>query len=132
MKLTLEQAKAVVARIHIGNVRTPSTHIGLVWYSGRKNGSRTESALHNPHNAQGTCRTCKAQHGSGGRTLPFFEADFRAKVKQRDPLIMAELRGIWRVAASGEHVTLLCWCTPAPCHTEIIKQVLLELAVGEL
>lgn len=132
MKLTHEQATEVVARIHIGNVKTGSTHIGHLFYCGRRNGLRPESALHNPHNAQGICRTCRLVHGTGGKTLSYFEPEFRAKVKAREPAIMNELRTIWRRATRGEQVTLLCWCTPAPCHTNIIKQVLFELAVGEL
>ena len=61
------------------------------------------------HNV-GECRTCvdHKRHPSGGDTLPYFAVDFGWKVLTEQPAVMRELRDIWRIAARGENVTLLC------------------------
>jgi hypothetical protein len=124
-------ADDVLSRVHIGNVHRPETQIGVLRYCGRRNArfGYSESALHNMHNV-GECRTCvdHKRHPSGGDTLPYFAVDFGWKVLTEQPAVMRELRDIWRIAARGANVTLLCWCAPAPCHTLIIKRHLRELA----
>lgn len=29
---------------------------------------------------------------------------------------------------NGEQIKLICWCAPSPCHGEVIKEMIIELA----
>jgi hypothetical protein len=40
----------------------------------------------------------------------------------------AELARLARLAAAGEALTLGCWCAPAACHAEVIRDAVLWLA----
>lgn len=52
------------------------------------------------------------------------------RIASGDPKVLAQLERIVAAARAGE-VTLLCWCSPLPCHAEIISQeVRLRLTGG--
>lgn len=40
---------------------------------------------------------------------------------ERNPKARAQLDRIVRFAREGD-VTLLCWCAPAPCHAEVVRE----------
>lgn len=50
---------------------------------------------------------------------------FDTKVKERDPVVMDELRRIY-LLAKNEPITLGCFCAPKRCHGETIKSFLDE------
>jgi len=135
-KLSLEKAQDVIRRIRVANVRvkTEPRSGKFIHYCGRRNvafGFEADSPLHNMHNI-GMCRAdgCTHEHKKGGDTLPFFEVDFGAKILGEQADVMQKLREIWRQAADGNAVTMLCWCAPETCHCVSLKRIMLELATG--
>ena len=50
---------------------------------------------------------------------------FAPKYKAPKPTDVIEegrrLRGLYK---RGEHITLMCWCHPLPCHADVIKKVI--------
>ncbi len=52
-----------------------------------------------------------------------YQAWFNRKVEAGDPLVMNELRRLYKIAKSGELV-LGCYCAPKRCHGETIKKFL--------
>lgn len=53
-----------------------------------------------------------------------FEAYFRKKIAQRDPVIMGELARVVEKAFMNGGVKLGCYCAPRRCHGNTIKSFL--------
>ena len=49
------------------------------------------------------------------------------KICKKDARVLAELELIRQEAKRPEGVTLLCYCTPLPCHAEVIKNAVMWL-----
>lgn len=52
-----------------------------------------------------------------------YEVWFNEKVKQNDPVVMRELRRLYKLAKQGD-VVLGCYCSPKRCHGDTIKKFL--------
>lgn len=92
-------------------------------YIGRYNPAvGKESPLHNPY---------KLQKGDGrGATLERYSAHLDKKVSERDPAVMAELRRLMAIARKRD-LYLGCWCTPNPCHGDVVRAKLIEMMEAE-
>ena len=47
-------------------------------------------------------------------------------LKYNDPIILKELDRLFSILIETQSLNLLCWCSPKPCHAEVIKEVLLR------
>lgn len=45
------------------------------------------------------------------------------KIRNKDARVITELRRLRRIAEKGE-LKLGCWCSPKPCHADVIKKIL--------
>ena len=62
------------------------------------------------------CPVCRSWHNSGGSTLPCYRKWLITKV-YNDPDFRQKLLEL-------KDKTLVCFCKPAPCHGDIIKEYL--------
>lgn len=60
-----------------------------------------------------------------GSTLQKYEAWLRNKISNKDPEVCKELNRLYKLAKKGS-LNLGCWCSPSPCHGDIIKKILEE------
>ena len=91
-------------------------------YVGRMCRGYSESPLHNPH-----------FKGSREEILEGFRGHLRQELADPKSPAALEILRLAQLHASGESVTLLCWCAPGPeglpldgkviCHAQIIGQV---------
>lgn len=51
---------------------------------------------------------------------------FGDKVAEQDPVVMNELRRLWKLWKTKGELRLQCWCAPLKCHAEVIKEFLEE------
>ena len=51
---------------------------------------------------------------------------FDEKVKANDPLVMGELRRLFRIGKAQGVLRLVCFCAPKRCHAETIAAFLKE------
>ncbi len=77
-----------------------------------------ESPLHNPFRLQ--------KHEAKGSTLERYERYLDEKIAERDPIIMNELNRLIGIARQGD-LYLGCWCSPQPCHGDIIRAKLIDM-----
>lgn len=88
-------------------------------YIGRFNPAiGNESPLHNPFRLQ--------KHEAKGSTLERYERYLDEKIASNDSVIMAELDRLLDIARRGD-LYLGCWCSPQPCHGDIIRAKLNHL-----
>lgn len=74
----------------------------------------------NPVAAGRTCPVCGGVHGLPGATLACYEQDLRRRLAQEP---------VFREAVAGLHSkTLVCFCSPRPCHGDVLARVSAELA----
>lgn len=57
-----------------------------------------------------------------------YEPWLRRKIREGHPVVVAELDRIasYMLDGTGLPVYLVCYCSPKPCHGDIIKKVILE------
>jgi hypothetical protein len=53
--------------------------------------------------------------GRCGATLPFYRRWLWAQIQAGDPAVIEALRAI------DDSSVLVCWCSPGPCHGEVVK-----------
>ena len=46
------------------------------------------------------------------------------KIKDKDKEFCSELNMIWALAKKGIDINLVCYCSPASCHADIIKNII--------
>lgn len=61
-----------------------------------------------------------------GETLVKYRSWLDAQLEAGNENVEAMLDSIAAAAHKQEEVTLVCWCSPAPCHADIIREVVLE------
>jgi hypothetical protein len=61
------------------------------------------------------------------RVCDQYQVWFNDKVAANDPVVMNELRRLYRLAAKGD-LKLGCFCAPRRCHGDTIKRFLLSHA----
>lgn len=54
-----------------------------------------------------------------------YDAYLREKIAEKDTVIVGELERLYQIA-NNEPLRLICWCSPLPCHGDIIKNVINE------
>ncbi|MBT7100188.1 DUF4326 domain-containing protein [Candidatus Poribacteria bacterium] len=101
----------------IGNVRRGDTGV----YIGRKVAGREGSPLGNPFRLTGT--------ESVGDTLERYRTWLRAEYAKHAEAY-TELHRLRDVLLEEGVVTLTCWCSPKPCHGDILAECLLKLAAA--
>lgn len=55
-----------------------------------------------------------------------YQAWIEDKIIQGDPAILYELEHLFAPLLRNEKLALVCWCSPKPCHADILKQILLN------
>lgn len=60
-----------------------------------------------------------------GSTLEKYEDWLRERISRRDPKVCSELSRLYKLAKE-DSLNLGCWCSPSPCHGDIIKKILEE------
>lgn len=61
-----------------------------------------------------------------GSTLDRYRKYLQKKIAQNDPDIVGELNRLADIAENGD-LYLGCWCTPNPCHGDVIREELLKI-----
>lgn len=61
-----------------------------------------------------------------------YEPWLKRKVANKDPVVIAELERIAGkvLDGSGKPVYLVCFCSPKPCHGDVIKKLILAAIAG--
>jgi len=119
-------------QVHIKNERTDHPTEGAIGYSCGRYTTRKlqlhgcrDAKLGNPHPVGKRCPRCGIIHARG-------EAIEACKV---DPEWRYRLRSFLRREAKRlryhQHVDLWCWCAPAACHCDLIKQAILHNHSGD-
>lgn len=109
----------MTATITVVNVRTDP---GPFTYVGRRTHGYGGSPLGNPHPIGRTCPICHARHGRGDAIAAY--RTWLAEQMAAGPGNPAhdQILRLARYAASGRPLRLACWCSPAPCHADVIKE----------
>lgn len=101
--------------INIINIRSRDKAQGAYVYCGRG------SALGNPYVMQGSSQAER------DRVCEEYRKYFNRKVRiEKDGKMLEQLRTIWKLARSNTQVSLGCYCAPARCHCETIRDFVLE------
>lgn len=45
------------------------------------------------------------------------------KLERKDPEVCKAMNDIWLMAKAG-NVNLVCYCTPLPCHGDVLKEII--------
>lgn len=57
--------------------------------------------------------------GDRARVVELYRQWIEIKIEDNDPCVVDELR---RIKEAGD-VNLVCWCSPLPCHGDVIKEI---------
>lgn len=70
--------------------------------------------------------------GSRADVLQKYRRWLWSAMQSRNETVLAEFRRLAEQAAAGD-VVLSCWCSPAPCHAEILRAAIgwLQTKTGE-
>lgn len=63
---------------------------------------------------------------AAGSTLPAYRDYLIGQIASGNQLLLQTLLDIEAKHKAGEDVLLLCWCYPAPCHGDVIKECIEE------
>lgn len=58
-----------------------------------------------------------------GSTLPRYKEWLLTKIKKKDKEVCAEMNRLFLIAINGD-LKIGCWCSPHPCHGDVIKEIL--------
>ena len=65
-----------------------------------------------------------------GTTLPLYERHLRRLIAEKDAETCRELNRIYSMARdaqrAGTDVLLMCFCSPKPCHGDVIRRIVEE------
>lgn len=101
----------------VGNVKRGDKGV----YIGRQMSGRKGSPLGNPFRL--------SRNESTGATLERYRAWLRVEYAKRGE-VHEELHRLRDILRDTETVTLICWCSPDPCHGDVIADALLKLAAA--
>lgn len=88
-------------------------------YVGRKAPGYPASPLGNPF---------KVNDSDRETVLEQYRAWLKVALEERRAPQVSEIQRLARLVLDGEDVVLLCWCSPKPCHAEIVAEVVVKLA----
>lgn len=98
-------------------------------YIGRSRAGQPENILGNPftHIPNGTRAefVVASRDESVARYRAYMEEQMKA-----NPAYREKLQGLARRVEGGEHLYLGCFCAPLACHGDILKEKILEMALG--
>lgn len=86
-------------------------------YIGRGRDSQTNNPLHNPYKI--------GEHGTRQQVISMYRTWLQTQLASKTSPQTIEMNRLWRMQKTGT-LTLACWCTPAPCHGDIILEFLLD------
>jgi hypothetical protein len=95
-------------------IKNKSNYKGDGYYVGRP------SALGNPFHMRGEWQRSNVI----GRYKLWLERQIRVPKSRA----CCELMNLVNQYKCGKSITLICWCSPKPCHADIIKSKIIELA----
>ena len=90
------------------SIKNKRTYKGKGLYIGRP------SFLGNPISLGKECPVCSLVHSKKGSTLPCFEKWFLTEIKQNNSFYSKAKETL------ENNDVLICWCSPSPCHSEIL------------
>lgn len=94
----------------------PTSAPASLIYIGRMAGGWRRSPLANPYKLTGSERTLVIER---------YRTWLWGKIQGNDAAVVAELDRIADKVKAGEPVQLGCWCSPLPCHGDVIKAAVL-------
>lgn len=99
-------------------------------YIGRSKGGQPENILGNPftHIPSGT--RAEFVVASRDESVARYRAYMEEQLKT-NPAYKAKMEELAGRVAAGEHLYLGCFCKPLPCHGDILKEKILEMAMGK-
>lgn len=95
----------------------PATAPAALIYIGRLAGGWPRSPLANPYRL--------SADADRGAVIERYRTWLWGKMQAHDPKVLAELDRIIERVKSGEPVQLGCWCSPLPCHGDVVKVAVL-------
>ena len=98
--------------MRVVNVRGLTPNSPGVVYCGRACAGWQQSPLHNPVRKGASCPVCGRIHREPGDTLTCFRRYLWGQIKRG--------RLVKEILALPENAKLGCWCSPDPCHCEVI------------
>lgn len=60
--------------------------------------------------------------GSRADVIRKYESWLLGQTEKSEPVM--ELERVTRLAGNGHLVELECWCSPLPCHAEVVKRII--------
>lgn len=83
------------------------------------------SVLGNPYTGTKKLEQTKAKYQSSSResSIDDYEKYIKKKILDNDRVICDELNKIYKMAKNGD-VNLVCYCSPKPCHGQIIRGII--------
>lgn len=108
--------ESLIAVVSVRGIKPQDAPANLI-YIGRRIGNWQQSPLANPF---------KLDH-EGQRTWVILQYTewLWGKIKAGDSTIAAELSRIADMVRRGEAVQLGCWCKPAACHGDVVKEAVI-------
>jgi len=85
------------------------------WYIGRPGKGKPGSALANPYHI--------SKDNSREAVIANYRKWLWRKVQDNDAAVMSELNALLELA-QRQHVKLVCFCAPKPCHGDVIVKCL--------
>ncbi|NEQ13056.1 MAG: DUF4326 domain-containing protein [Moorea sp. SIO3E2] len=64
----------------------------------------------------------KVKASSRDEVIQLYRKWLWGRIQANDAAVIAELKRIKKLVLSDKQVNLVCWCTPKPCHGEIVKK----------
>jgi len=110
MDTNMEESKmASKYQITVGNKRNGAKGI----YVGRP------SALGNPF--------IVGRDGPAGSLIEPYRSWLAERISQKDTKVLAALQEIKSQVEAQGSITLVCWCSPNPCHANVIRETVLGM-----
>ncbi|MDP9765256.1 DUF4326 domain-containing protein [Deinococcus enclensis] len=115
----------LLGTVEIGNVRTLAKERGKTYvYVGR---GRAPDGLEHAHLGNPfVVGAGYAQGEAAAAYLPWLRTEYL-----RGADVRHTLEDLARRVRAGEHLVLVCWCAPRPCHAEHLRSAVMGLAARD-
>lgn len=120
------------AGVTVANIKTTpevTKEPGYV-YIGRSKGGEPENILSNPYTMIPEGTRAQFVVSSRQESVDRYK-DYMEEQMKTNPAYKAKLEELAGRVADGEHLFLGCFCKPLPCHGDILKEKILEMAMGK-
>lgn len=108
--------ESLITVVSVRGIKPHSAPPNLI-YIGRRCASWPQSPLANPYKLQA--------NDIREDVIDQYRRHLWACVKRGDSAIITELTRIAGMVQRGESVQFGCWCSPLPCHGDVVKEAIL-------